>query len=316
MLLDLPPAGCAYRSGCGSVYQRNIAPVERRPGFRNDRLFQSAAIPTRDWRKCYTREFGNDDLVPATASPAGPSGLDATSEFPLPVLLVAPDLENRLYLQRVVTQAGCAATMSATAEDALQMLTLIGGFELTLIYNASDIQPRDIFVAMSRRRLPVAPPSVIFLADEYNADEVVEALTAGASDYITGPQLSDERVLLARLQVALRNRSQRSMVDHGTRGLAPVKAGNITLYPNDHRVTIDDTEQVQLTPVQFRILYRLARRAGRVFLHVELRQLVGEPGDSVDNRTVKSHMFHLRKRLGDAGKRIKTVRGLGYVLEK
>ncbi|WP_197529233.1 winged helix-turn-helix transcriptional regulator [Aeoliella mucimassa] len=163
-------------------------------------------------------------------------------------------------------------------------------------------------------RLPITS-SVIVLQDRFKADQVVDCLTNGASDYISGPHFSDERVLLARLHVAVRGyhlAPDDRTVDSDT----PLVVGPLTINAITFRVTVADHGDVLLTKLQFHLLSRLARRPGRVFLHDELRHFISQfGGGNPTDQTIKSHMSNLRKRLGPAGGMIKTIRGVGYVLQ-
>jgi two-component system, OmpR family, response regulator len=231
-----------------------------------------------------------------------------------PVLLISNDLSARRYLGGIVTQAGYHVVEAATAEEALRLLHRLGRFDLVLIHSIPDMRRPELCKEV-RVQLGKSPAtSVLVVSEQFNADEAVQSLMSGASDYISGPHLSDERVLLARLHVALRS--------YHLPGQSPqnesetLRVANIVINPTTHRVTIDGNDNdCHLTPIQFKILYRLAHRPGRVFLHEELRQAIAEFGGNPDDRTVKSHVSHLRKKLGGAGKHIKTVRGVGYKLE-
>jgi DNA-binding response OmpR family regulator len=77
--------------------------------------------------------------------------------------------------------------------------------------------------------------------------------------------------------------------------------------------------EVVLTGIELDLLVALARRAGRVVPREALLELAGRNDTQVGERTVDVHVSHLRAKLGDdprAPRRIKTVRGVGYVLVK
>ena len=89
------------------------------------------------------------------------------------------------------------------------------------------------------------------------------------------------------------------------------------------RATIDKVrlagQDVELTGIEFDILLALARRAGRVVGRDALLDEAGRGDVNVGDRTVDVHISHLRQKLGDdprSPKKIKTIRGVGYVLVK
>ncbi|HEX9296963.1 MAG TPA: winged helix-turn-helix domain-containing protein, partial [Polyangiaceae bacterium] len=85
-----------------------------------------------------------------------------------------------------------------------------------------------------------------------------------------------------------------------------------------HKVRVDGHD-IELTGIEFDILLALARRAGRVVARDALLAEAGRGDVTVGDRTVDVHISHLRQKLGDdprSPKKIKTIRGVGYVLVK
>jgi two-component system, OmpR family, response regulator len=138
------------------------------------------------------------------------------------------------------------------------------------------------------------------------ADRVV-GLELGADDYVAKP--FSPRELLARLRAVLR-RAAPAVV-----GERLVAAG-IVVDVGARHVTVDGAE-VELTGLELDILIALVRRAGRVVPRSALLAEAGRDDVAVSERTVDVHVSKLRKKLGDeAAKRIRTVRGIGYVVPK
>jgi two-component system phosphate regulon response regulator PhoB len=246
----------------------------------------------------------------------GAAAADSRFDQRPPVLLVAHELRLREYLKRVVTQAGYHVVKAETACEALRILAQFGRFDLVLIHNVPDMASTDLCkqVRLQLGRGPAT--SVIVVSENFDENAAVDALMSGASDFISGPHLNSERVLLARLHVALRSYHLPGLIDP-TSDADSIRVGSLVISPSAFQVVVDgECDEISLTPIQFKILHRLARRPGRVFVHEELRETIAEFGGSPDDRTVKSHVSHLRKRLGEAGNMIKTVRGVGYKLEE
>ena len=148
-------------------------------------------------------------------------------------------------------------------------------------------------------------PIIMLTAKSAEADEVV-GLSAGADDYITKP--FSLTVLLARIESVLR----RAMPDPGRK--TTLEAGPVRIHTDTHRVTVHD-EDVKLTLTEFRLLACLVEGRGAVLSRKELMHKAIGPGVRVTPRTIDVHVTALRRKLGDAGNMIETVRGVGYRLE-
>ncbi len=133
--------------------------------------------------------------------------------------------------------------------------------------------------------------------------DVVTGLELGADDYIGKPVAP--RVLLARIRALLR----RSSSDLNAEML---EVGPLTVDVPSRTATLD-AEPLDLTTTEFDLLVLLARRAGRVQKrNVLVEDLRGIGFDSFD-RSVDVLVSRLRRKLGEHGEMIKTVRGLGYL---
>jgi two-component system alkaline phosphatase synthesis response regulator PhoP len=146
-------------------------------------------------------------------------------------------------------------------------------------------------------------PIVMVTACGEEAD-VVSGLELGADDYVTKP--FSPRVLVARTRAVLRR--PRSVADDDD---VPIKAGAIDIHPGRHEVHVDGA-CVDLTSTEFKILYLLARRPGWVFTRYQIVDGIRGPNYPVTERSVDVQIVALRKKLGEHGKLIETVRGVGY----
>jgi two-component system phosphate regulon response regulator PhoB len=79
-------------------------------------------------------------------------------------------------------------------------------------------------------------------------------------------------------------------------------------------VTVDD-KAVTLTGLEFKLLVDLARHRGRVRSRERLLESVWQHPGTLETRTVDTHVKRLREKLGDTGRQIETVRGVGYRLK-
>jgi DNA-binding response OmpR family regulator len=160
-----------------------------------------------------------------------------------------------------------------------------------------------------RARHPV--PIVMLTARGDDNDRVV-GLEIGADDYV--PKPFNPRELLARMRAVLRRGRHAPAQDR-------VEVGDLIIDVPGHKATLGGRE-LQLTSFELRVLVALARRAGETVTREELANVVLPKGDKYDpsvDRSLDVHVSHLRHKLGDdarESKRIRTVRGVGYVLVK
>ena len=133
----------------------------------------------------------------------------------------------------------------------------------------------------------------------------VQSLDFGADDYITKPFGMMEMV--SRVKAVLR-RSQ-------PKQSAPLlKLKGLTLDENQHTVTIDD-QRVVLTYKEYELLRLFLSHPGMAFSREQLLQTVWITEYAVETRTVDMHIRTLRQKLGEYGRYIETIRGVGYRLE-
>ena len=143
---------------------------------------------------------------------------------------------------------------------------------------------------------------VLILTARDSVEDLVKGLDAGADDYLTKPFDLDE--LFARLR-ALQRRS-------GDRTIPIIQHGNIVLDTSSHTVTLENTPVI-MSRREFALLEKLLQNVGRVLSREQLIQsLYG--WEEVDSNSLEVHIHNLRKKLGTDI--VKTIRGVGYMIEK
>jgi DNA-binding response OmpR family regulator len=146
---------------------------------------------------------------------------------------------------------------------------------------------------------------VLVLTAKGEETDVVLGLEMGADDYLTKP--FSPRELLARVRALLR-RVQRATEEGGK---TRIELQGLVLDLTRHEV-LNQGDPVPLTRAEFRLLWTLAQRPGRVYSRGELVDEITAGEALIVDRNVDVHVSAIRKKLGDAGRLIATVRGVGY----
>ena len=146
-------------------------------------------------------------------------------------------------------------------------------------------------------------PIIMLTAKSAEAD-IVAGLELGADDYLTKP--FSPRVLLARIKALLRRKSKDADDDSTS-----IRIRELIIHPGRHEVLIDG-QAVDLTYTEFKLLHFLARKPGWAFTRSQIVDAVKGEDYPVTERSVDVQVVGLRKKLGDCGAYIETVRGVGY----
>ena len=154
-----------------------------------------------------------------------------------------------------------------------------------------------------------AIPIIMLTAKGTEAD-IVLGLTLGADDYVPKPFSPIE--LLARIKAVLRRNEPGKSEAASSEVLT---LGPIHLDAQRHEVSVRG-EALTLTLSEFKLLRHMMQRRGRVFTRDQLLNAVVGPDVFVTERNIDVHVGALRRKLGDAGQMIITVRGVGYRMEE
>ena len=146
-------------------------------------------------------------------------------------------------------------------------------------------------------------PVIILTAKDDEVDKVV-GFELGADDYVTKP--FSVRELILRVKAVLKRGERKSDNMEVQR-----QFGELKIDVDSHEVFVND-ERVNLTALEFKLLRQLVDRRGRVQSRDQLLSDVWGYSSDVTTRTVDTHIKRLREKLGDMGKYIQTIRGVGY----
>jgi two-component system phosphate regulon response regulator PhoB len=220
-------------------------------------------------------------------------------------ILLVEDAEDILELVRYnLAKEGYQVRCVMSGEEALNAVRQTA-FDLILL----DIMLPGLdgleICRRLRRDAATAHIPVIMLTAKSEETDMVVGLELGADDYVTKP--FSPRVLTARIRAALRRGRQTGEGDQAD----ILSLGDLRIDCSRHEVSVNG-ELVRLTATEFGILLCLTKRPGWVFSRYQIVEAVRGEGWSVTDRAVDVQIVGLRKKLGELGGCIETVRGVGY----
>lgn len=218
------------------------------------------------------------------------------------ILLVEDDLSLAGWVQEFLQQKGYQVLLEHRGDTVMPLLRRQHVDLILLDLMLPGLNGLDLCRQIRRDyQLPV----LMLTAQGEEVDEVI-GLGVGANDYLVKPVRP--RILLARIQAALRQGSETTPKDQ-------LSFGNLSICASSRRVVLGE-QDVTLTSAEFALLWYLASRAGQVCSRDQVFQaLKGREHDGLDRR-FDVMISVLRKKLGDDAKepkRIKTVWGQGYL---
>jgi len=205
------------------------------------------------------------------------------------ILIVDDEPAIRRALRPPLMELGFQVAEASRGEEALQALRGNGNFDAVLL----DINMPGIGGIETLKRIrgiaPRLPVLMLTVRDE--EEDKVEALDAGADDYVTKP--FSTRELIARIRSAVRRVRAPARPED-----APMEIGEIRLDPIKRRVT-KRGEPVKLTRKEFDILYCLMSRAGRVVTYAKLLTAVWGAEFREEVEYLRTFVRQLRKKIED-----------------
>lgn len=204
------------------------------------------------------------------------------------VLIVEDDSPVRRALRTTLDALGFDIGEASNGEEALQRLRMVDYEAVVLDINMPGIGGIETCQRIRRvfTRLPI-----LMLTVRDSEDDKVEALEAGADDYVTKP--FQTRELVARIRSAIRRfRAPESPLE------MPITIRDVTLDPVRRRIERSGAE-VRLTPREFDALQFLMEHAGRPVTHSRLLAALRGPGSGDDREYLRVLIGQLRKKLED-----------------
>ncbi|MCL4820912.1 MAG: response regulator [Vicinamibacteria bacterium] len=230
--------------------------------------------------------------------------MSADGQAPL-VLVVEDELPVLRFLRASLAAHGYRLAEAQSGEAALREAATRVPDVVLLDLGLPDLDGLEV---TTRLREWSGVPIIVLSARGQERDKI-EALDAGADDYLTKPFAVGE--LLARLRVALRHAAR------GTAGLEPcVEIGELRIDLAARRVSLAG-EDVRLTRTEYNLLALLARHVGKVLTHRQLLKEVWGPGAVAQSHYLRVYMGQLRHKLERDPARpryLLTETGVGYRL--
>ena len=249
------------------------------------------------------------------------------------ILIVDDEEDICMILSYSLQKAGYETLIAHSAEEALELLqspnSLIASSPIDLILLdimmdgmsglemaeklRSDIG-RSQSELLDASLLGMGMPPIIFLTALSDEDTVLQGFQLGADDYISKPFRIAE--VLARVAAVLRRTAEQGAKNQEPRPISNdcIVFEGIVVNKADMSLKVDD-EAVVMTRKEIELLCYLLTHRGQILSREHLLKNVWDSNGFVLERTVDVHITHLRKKLGQYGKRIVTKSGYGYMFE-
>jgi DNA-binding response OmpR family regulator len=218
------------------------------------------------------------------------------------ILIIEDDKHISKLVKYNAEKAGYDCTIADDGEKALDILNKLGADLIILDIMLPKMDGFEVCRVIKQNTKLKNIPIIMLTAKGEEVDRVV-GLELGADDYVVKP--FSPRELLLRVKAILK----RGKTEESPRNI--IRREGLIIDISKHRVTVNNKE-VELTPIEFKLLVTLIERTGRIQSRDKLLSDVWDMHSDVFTRTVDTHIKRLREKLGKMGHIIETERGLGY----
>ncbi len=224
------------------------------------------------------------------------------------IIVIEDDLSIRRFLRTGLSSQSFSVYEAETGKQGIVEINTRKPDLIILDLGLPDMDGIDVIKAIrSWSELPI-----IILSARSSEQQKIEALDAGADDYLTKPFSFGE--LLARIRVALRHSARSSEQIQGE----VFVTANLKVDLHNRLVSVDDQE-IHLTPIQYRLLSVLVKHAGKVLTHQQILKEVWGPSYQENAHYLRIYMSQLRQKLEadpTQPKFLLTESGVGYRLKE
>ena len=219
------------------------------------------------------------------------------------ILIIEDEPDIRKTLEYNISREGYEVISASSLSEGREKLESVSFSLLLLDLMLPDGSGLDLCRELKQDKSLSSMPVIILTAKDDEVDKVV-GFELGADDYVTKP--FSVRELILRVKAVLKRGERKSDNMEVQR-----QFGELKIDVDSHEVFVND-EQVSLTALEFKLLRQLVDRRGRVQSRDQLLSDVWGYSSNVTTRTVDTHIKRLREKLGDMGKYVQTIRGVGY----
>ena len=219
------------------------------------------------------------------------------------ILIIEDEPDIRKTLEYNISREGYDVISASSLSEGREKLESASFSLLLLDLMLPDGSGLDLCRELKQDKSLSSMPVIILTAKDDEVDKVV-GFELGADDYVTKP--FSVRELILRVKAVLKRGERKSDNMEVQR-----QFGELKIDVDSHEVFVND-EHVNLTALEFKLLRQLVDRRGRVQSRDQLLSDVWGYSSDVTTRTVDTHIKRLREKLGDMGKYVQTIRGVGY----
>jgi DNA-binding response OmpR family regulator len=223
------------------------------------------------------------------------------------IALLEDDPDQAAQLQALLERAGHVVHLFLRGRPLLNNLAHESYDVIVLDWVVPDVSGYDVLRTIRSQTVPNTP--VLFLTNRDAETDVVQALEAGADDFVVKPLR--ERELLSRIKALGRRSHERNVVSEVLE-IGPIRIDVA------RREIMRNGQPVELTPREFDVAVFFFRQPGKLVSRAHLMEVVWGRSSDASLRTVDTHVSRLRQALGlsaESGVRMTPIYGYGYRLD-
>ena len=219
------------------------------------------------------------------------------------ILIIEDEPDISELIEYSLTQSGYNIIVSDNGEKGIEVTRKHSPDLILLDLMLPGINGIDVCRILKNDK-DTSDVSIIMLTALGQEEDIIKGLETGADDYVTKP--FSFPVLEARIQSVLRRLKKDNIKNEN------VSNSGIVISSRKREVHIDGKKIEDLTFTEFQILHLLASHPGWVFTRYQIIDKIRGDNYPVTDRSVDFQIVGLRKKMGEKGKLINTIRGVGY----